>query len=214
MSNTTFATVLDAPYILSEDTKNKISDFLQSYSTRDNRITSLIKKEFPWISSFTYNYINSQNCIYRITLEEPFCALSNGYYISHQGNVFPEEILREEVYKKLPQIQFGSCMECSLTLGNQICLLDKELFDRYNIIWNSANYIILIDKQTECFPIITSLDKKITPQIAHYCHYIHKKIKESYTKKKKTQYALDIRFDKQIVLRPQEDIKYEKSSSS
>lgn len=205
---------LHTPYSLSQKSCNDLQSYLSTLATLNiKEISKALLYQFPWIKTTTIKQLKPHHFSVTITLLEPFCAIQNISYVTTNGIIFSHEILRNEIYEKLPTLRYESPY-CPTDLGHQIAALSQNLFDSYTIIWKNKNEIILIDKEQECFPIITSLSKKITSQIAHYCHYIHKKFNESYTNKKKKKYSLDIRFDKQIVLRPQENIKYEKSSSS
>lgn len=212
---TTHEYILHTPYILSESAREDAFNFLKNSSSGDGKvIIANLRAQFPWIKHATCRQFPHNRSSITLQLSEPFCALNTTHYVTSDGSIFSSDILRNDIFTQLPVIILSETSECSTNLGKEIASLPRDLFNKYTITWHDKNTIILIDKNTECFPIITSLVKKITSQVAHYCHYIHKKITETYTKKKKKKYSLDVRFDKQIVLRPQEDIKYEKRFSS
>lgn len=207
--------LLHSPYILSKSARTEVERFLETSSYKEARtLIEQLRQQFPWITHVTYTQLPSERITITLEIAHPFCAINTTDYVTTNGVIFPRTILRNEIYEILPVIIVPNISECSIFFGKEITLLPREFFNLYTITWYNKYHIILVNKNIECFPIITSLDRKITSQLVHYCTYIHKKIRETCTKKKKKKYALDVRFDKQIVLRPQEDIKYEQSLSS
>ena len=207
--------ILHTPYILSESAREQaLNSLTKSASDNTQKIVSHLRGEFHWIKHATCKQLPNDRFALTLELSEPFCTINTTDYVTCDGSIFSSKILRDDLFTQLPTITLSENSECSVNLGKEIASLPHDLLETYIIKWCDKNTIILTDKKRTCFPIITSLEKGITSQVAHYCHYIHKKITETYTKKNKKKYSLDVRFDKQIVLRPQEDIKYEKSFSS
>ena len=204
------------PYFLSPSIVQEVQHFLMKSSYKDSTLLlKTLQKQFRWIISATVKQLSAERYSITLTMSSPFCAFNSTEYVAYNGSILPCALLREDTYAQLPVVHYPeNTIFSDVDLGKQIASLPPDLFNSYTITWYEKNKIILIDKNTQCFPIITSLEKKITTQIAHYCHYIHKKITETYTKKKKKKYALDVRFDKQIVLRPQEDITNEQNRTS
>lgn len=200
---------LTAPFYLSPDTCAIVEDYFSGFDNNDiSKIVQLLIKQFPWITNVKIYTTTEKKRHVTINIQTPLYSINNTHYLTTEGTFLPAHLLKKEVYESLPSIIYTPQSYSEIDDGQKMALLPRELFENYTIIWNSADFITLYDKKQECFPIITSYEKGIKPSLHNHCNYIYNKISQTPpTNKKKKLYTLDIRFDKQIVLRPQGEIK-------